>query len=60
MIALFSRLAKLWLRLGHSLSCGSFVESYPLFGLRLEDHDELLAEVRPALGSGRPSHRPSL
>ena len=23
---------------------GSFVESYPLFGLRLEDYDELFAE----------------
>ena len=39
---------------------GSFVESYPLFGLRLEDYDSLFAEKRggaPRRSCSRVTHR---
>src|SRR5258706_4698942 len=36
---------------------GSFVESYPLFGLRLEDYDELFAEKLELLLKMRESNR---
>src|SRR5580692_11553403 len=51
---------------------GSFVESYPLFGLRLEDYDSLFAEKLELLlkirestkvhwsGKHQPPHRPAL
>ena len=47
---------------------GSFIESFPLFGLRLEDYDSLFAEkLGPAPADPRPrarhwsgKHRPSL